>query len=206
MQKFPCLNSLFNFKHFVIIEDKEGGDSNQMIKKIMNWTSTVLVTAVVILALLLVGARFIGLNVYTVLSGSMEPTYHVGSLIYVKKVDTSTLKDGDVITFILDEDTVATHRIVDVVPDEDDPSELRFQTKGDANEDVDGSLVYYKNVIGTPVFTIPMLGYLASFIQSPPGTYAAIAVGALIILLVFLPDLFSDDDEDGKKKKRLKSK
>lgn len=177
-----------------------------MIKKIMNWTSTVLVTAVVILALLLVGARFIGLNVYTVLSGSMEPTYHVGSLIYVKKVDTSTLKDGDVITFMLDEDTVATHRIVDVVPDEDDPSELRFQTKGDANEDVDGSLVYYKNVIGTPVFTIPMLGYLASFIQSPPGTYAAIAVGALIILLVFLPDLFSDDDEDGKKKKRLKSK
>lgn len=177
-----------------------------MIKKIMNWTSTVLVTAVVILALLLVGARFIGLNVYTVLSGSMEPTYHVGSLIYVKKVDTNTLKDGDVITFMLDEDTVATHRIVDVVPDEDDPSELRFQTKGDANEDVDGSLVYYKNVIGTPVFTIPMLGYLASFIQSPPGTYAAIAVGALIILLVFLPDLFSDDVEDGKKKKRLKLK
>lgn len=177
-----------------------------MIKKIMNWTSTILVTAVVILALLLVGARFIGLNVYTVLSGSMEPTYHVGSLIYVKKVDTSTLKDGDVITFMLDEDTVATHRIVDVVPDEDDPSQLRFQTKGDANEDVDGSLVYYKNVIGTPVFTIPMLGYLASFIQSPPGTYAAIAVGALIILLVFLPDLFSSDDEDGKKKKRLKSK
>lgn len=177
-----------------------------MIKKIMNWTSTILVTAVVILALLLVGARFIGLNVYTVLSGSMEPTYHVGSLIYVKKVDTSTLKDGDVITFMLDEDTVATHRIVDVVPDEDDPSQLRFQTKGDANEDVDGSLVYYKNVIGTPVFTIPMLGYLASFIQSPPGTYAAIAVGALIILLVFLPDLFSSDDEDGKKKRRLKSK
>lgn len=177
-----------------------------MIKKIMNWTSTILVTAVVILALLLVGARFIGLNVYTVLSGSMEPTYHVGSLIYVKKVDTDTLKDGDVITFLLDEDTVATHRIVDVVPDEDDPSQLRFQTKGDANEDVDGSLVYYKNVIGTPVFTIPMLGYLANFIQSPPGTYAAIAVGALIILLVFLPDLFSNDDEEEKNKKRLKSK
>lgn len=175
-----------------------------MIKKIMNWASTILVTAVVVLALLLVGARLIGLNVYTVLSGSMEPTYHVGSLIYVKKVDTNTLKDGDVITFMLDEDTIATHRIVDVVPDEDDPSILRFQTKGDANEDVDGSLVYYKNVVGTPVFTIPMLGYLASFIQSPPGTYAAIAVGALIILLVFLPDLVFDDDED-KKKKKLKS-
>ena len=40
-----------------------------------------------IMAILLVGVRVIGLNVYTVLSGSMEPTYHTGSLIYVKKVD-----------------------------------------------------------------------------------------------------------------------
>ena len=170
-----------------------------MIRKVMNWISTILVSIVVILAILLAGARLIGLNVYTVLSGSMEPTYHVGSLIYVKKVDPTTLKDGDVITFMLDEDTVATHRIVNVIPDEDDPSTIRFQTKGDANEDVDGSLVHYKNVIGTPVFTIPFLGYLASYIQHPPGMYVAIAVGALIVLLVFLPDLFEDNKKEKKK-------
>ena len=172
------------------------------IKKILNVISTFLVAIVVVLALLLVGARFIGLNVYTVLSGSMEPTYHVGSLIYVKDVDTDELKAGDVITYMLDEDTIVTHRIADVIPDETDPSIIRFQTKGDANDSVDGSLVHYKNVIGTPVFSIPKLGYLANYIQKPPGRYIAISAGAIILLLVFLPDLFSDDDKSEKKKKK----
>ena len=171
-------------------------------KTILNVISTILVAIVVVLALLLVGARFIGLNVYTVLSGSMEPTYHVGSLIYVKDVDTDELKAGDVITYMLDEDTIVTHRIVDVIPDETDPSIIRFQTKGDANDSVDGSLVHYKNVIGTPVFSIPKLGYLANYIQKPPGRYIAISAGAIILLLVFLPDLFSTDDKNEKKKKK----
>ena len=172
------------------------------LKKILNVISTILVAIVVVLALLLVGARFIGLNVYTVLSGSMEPTYHVGSLIYVKDVDTDELKAGDVITYMLDEDTIVTHRIADVIPDETDPSIIRFQTKGDANDSVDGSLVHYKNVIGTPVFSIPKLGYLANYIQKPPGRYIAISAGAIILLLVFLPDLFSNDDKSEKKKKK----
>ena len=175
------------------------------LKKIMNVISTILVAIVVVLALLLVGARFIGLNVYTVLSGSMEPTYHVGSLIYVKDVDTDELKTGDVITYMLDEDTIVTHRIADVIPDETDPSIIRFQTKGDANDSVDGSLVHYKNVIGTPVFSIPKLGYLANYIQKPPGRYIAISAGAIILLLVFLPDLFSDDGKSEKKKKKQKN-
>ena len=175
------------------------------LKKIMNVISTILVAIVVVLALLLVGARFIGLNVYTVLSGSMEPTYHVGSLIYVKDVDTDELKAGDVITYMLDEDTIVTHRIADVIPDETDPSIIRFQTKGDANDSVDGSLVHYKNVIGTPVFSIPKLGYLANYIQKPPGRYIAISAGAIILLLVFLPDLFSDDGKSEKKKKKQKN-
>ena len=85
-------------------------------------------------ALLLVGARLFGLQVYTVLSGSMEPTYHTGSLIYVKKVDPYTIRDGQVITFMLDENTIATHRVVGVVPDEEDSTVVRFRTKGGANE------------------------------------------------------------------------
>ena len=127
---------------------------SKTVKKIWNTVTSVLVAVVVILALLLVGARVVGLQVFTVLSGSMEPTYHVGSLIYVKKVDYRELESGDVITFMLDEDTVATHRIVEVVPDAEDSTVLRYRTKGDANEFEDGSLVHYKNVIGCPVFTI----------------------------------------------------
>lgn len=169
------------------------------LKKIWNAVTTVLIALVVVLAVLLVGARLLGLQVFTVLSGSMEPTYHTGSLIYVKDVDPYDLKSGDVITFMLDEDTVATHRIVEVVPDENDDTVVRFETKGDANEAVDGSMVHYKNVIGSPVFTIPYLGYVANYIQNPPGTYVAISAGALLLLLVFIPDLF---DDDKKKKER----
>ena len=174
---------------------------NRSIKKAWNIVSSILVALVVILALLLVGARVVGLQVFTVLSGSMEPTYHTGSLIYVKKVDPYTIKEGQPITFMLDENTVATHRVVGIVPDEEDPAVIRFRTKGDANEAEDGSLVHYKNVIGTPIFSIPYLGYVADYIQHPPGMYVAISAGAVLLLLVFIPDIFADDKEKEKKKK-----
>ena len=181
----------------VIMQEKWGRDTYmQKMKKIWDIITTVLVGIVVLLAVLLVGARVIGLQVFTVLSGSMEPAYHTGSLIYVKEVDTFDLEAGDVITFMLNEDTVATHRIVEVVPDETDSSVIRFRTKGDANNVEDGSLVHYKNVIGTPVFTIPYLGYVASYIQKPPGMYVAIAVGAFILMLSFIPDLFAKEEEE----------
>ena len=171
------------------------------IKKIGNVETTVLVVAVVLLAIALVGVRLFGLQVYTVLSGSMEPAYPVGALLYDKKVDPAQLRPGDVITFMLDEETIVTHRIVEVVPDEEDPSVIRFRTKGDANAAEDGSLVHYKNVLGTPVFAIPKLGYFASFVQQPPGLYVAIAFGAVLVLLAFLPDLLGDDKK--KKGKRV---
>lgn len=58
---------------------------NKSLKRIWNVVSSVVVALVMLLALLLVGARVIGLQVFTVLSGSMEPAYHTGSLIYVKR-------------------------------------------------------------------------------------------------------------------------
>jgi len=202
---------------------------NKTVKKIWNVVTNVLVAVVVIVAIALVGVRLIGYQTFTVLSGSMLPTYQVGSLIYVKDIDyteiegctplaegetapagadtfeydgTTYLVDGTVLTFMLDEDTVATHRCVAVVPDENDPTVLRFMTKGDNNESVDGSLVHYKNVIGSPIFSIPYLGYVANYIQNPPGTYIAISGGAILLLLVFLPDLFGKEEETEKKPKK----
>ena len=175
---------------------------NKSLKKIWNVISTVLVALVVLLALLLVGARVVGLQVFTVLSGSMEPTYHTGSLIYVKKVDPYTIEEGQPITFMLNENTIATHRVVGIVPDEEDPTVIRFRTKGDANDAEDGGLVHYKNVIGTPVFSIPYLGYVANYIQHPPGMYVAISAGAVLLLLVFIPDIFADSNGEEKKPSR----
>ncbi len=176
------------------------------IKKLWRVLSTVIVALAVILAILLVGVRLVGLQVYTVLSGSMEPEYHVGALIYVKEVEPDTLQVGDDITFMLDETTVATHCIIEVVPDEEEPDVLRFRTQGIANDTPDGTAVHYRNVIGKPVFSIPLLGYLANYISSPPGKYVAIAAGAVLLMLVFLPDLIGGDDREKNKKASEKTK
>lgn len=169
-------------------------------KKVWNVVSTVLVALVVLLAVALVGVRLVGLNTYVVLSGSMEPTYHTGSLLYVKRVDPQDLRVGDPITFMLNEDTVATHRIIEILPDEEDSSVLRFRTQGDANDAPDGTPVHYKNVIGKPVFSVPYLGYFANFVQNPPGLYFAIGFAVVLVLLVFLPDLLDDSGKKGKGK------
>ena len=51
------------------------------------------------------------------------------------------------------------------------------------------------NVFGRPVFSIPLLGYLASLLQSTVGRYLSIAVGALLILSVFLGSSDKKKDE-----------
>lgn len=167
----------------------------QTIKKTANILSTLAVILALVLVLLLVAPRVFGMHVFTVLSGSMEPSYPVGSLIYVKSVDPFQLKEGDVITFLLDEDTVATHRIVDIVPDDEEDSVIRFRTKGDANDAEDGSLVHCRNVVGTPIFTIPKLGFFADYIQHPPGMYIAISAAAIVLLILLLPDLLFREKE-----------
>lgn len=160
-----------------------------MLKKLWGGLSTALVILVVILALLLAGARLLRLQVYTVLSGSMEPNYHVGSIIYVKDVPPATLQVGDAISFMISENTVATHRIIEVIPDENDPDVIRFRTKGDNNEIADTNPVHCNNVLGKVVGTIPLLGYVSDYIQNPPGTYITLAAAMVIVLAVFLPDI-----------------
>lgn len=156
------------------------------LRKIWNMISTVLVILIVLCAVFLMGSRLVGYQCYTVISGSMEPEYSVGDLLYVKKVDVNTIEVGDPITFILNEDLiVATHRVVEI-----DAENQHFYTKGDANEIADSEPVHFNNVIGVPQFHIPLLGYVSDFVQNPPGMYITIAVGALLILIVFLPDFF----------------
>ena len=185
----------------IIRSGRKGGIAGAMkaAKKIWNAFTTVLVVLIVILAILLVGVRVVGLKPFVVLSGSMEPDYPTGSLIYVKEVDPFELEPGDVITFMLNETTVATHRMVGIVPDEEDPSVIRFRTKGDANDFEDGTLVHYKNVIGTPVFVIPLLGYVSNYISQPPGLFIAGIGLLLVILLMFVPDILRAADKADKK-------
>lgn len=158
---------------------------SKRVQKVWNAVTTVLVILVVVLALLLVGVRLVGLRPMCVLSGSMEPTYHTGSLIYVKPCAPEDVQVGDPITFVLNEDLdVVTHRVVSI-----DAENQHFYTKGDANDAPDGAPVYFKNLIGRPVFTIPYLGYVSHWVSNPPGMYLAIALALVLIILTFLPDV-----------------
>jgi len=172
----------------------------EKLKKIWGVSSTVLVVLMVLCAVFLMGSRILGYQVYTVLTGSMEPEYNVGDLIYVKKVDVNTIKVDDPITFVLNENlTVATHRVVRI-----DAENQRFYTKGDANQIEDNDPVHFNNVLGVPQFAIPNLGYVSNFIQNPPGMYITIGVGILLIAAVFLPDLLKRKN-DGTDEQALES-
>ena len=165
----------------------------KVLKKVWSIFSTVVVVLMVLCAVFLMGSRLLGFNCYTVISGSMEPTYSVGDLLYVKKVDPADIKVGDPITFVLNEDlVVATHRVVEV-----DTEHNRFYTKGDANEIPDSRPVLFQNVKGVPQFAIPKMGYVSDFVQNPPGMYISIVVGGVLILLVFLPDLIAKKKKEG---------
>ena len=157
----------------------------QRLKKIWSVASTVLVVLVVLCAVFLMGSRVMGYQVYTVISGSMEPNFRVGDLLYVKEVPAGEIRVGDAITFVQNEQlVVATHRVVRI-----DAEKQLFYTKGDANEIEDGPPVHFRNLIGRAEFSIPLLGYVSDFVQNPPGMYITIVAGAVLIILVFLPDM-----------------
>ena len=170
------------------------------LKKIWDTVTTVLVVLVVVFAVFLMGSRLVGLQVFNVISGSMEPTYSVGDLLYVKTVDPDSVRVGDPITFVLNEDlVVATHRVVDI-----DAENRQFTTKGDANKSEDAAPVHFNNLIGVPVFAVPLLGYVSAYIQSPPGMYVAIGLGAALLVAVFLPDLLTKKEKKEEKQEEVK--
>ena len=97
-----------------------------------------IVTGVVLVlaALMLVafaGVRLFGLTPYAVLSGSMEPEYPTGSLIYVRDVDPADVAVGDAITFELESGTLVTHEVYEI-----DSDARAFRTQGIANIDAGG--------------------------------------------------------------------
>lgn len=160
--------------------------SENAVYKVINIITTVVLAVLVIFAALLTVPKMAGMDTYVVLSGSMEPAYKTGSLIYTKKiVDTAELKIDDVITFRLNDSTVATHRIVDVSTAD---GAYVFQTKGDANASPDPNPVPEENVVGKVIFSVPYLGYAADFVQHPPGIYIAVMLGVVLLLLTYISD------------------
>lgn len=125
-----------------------------------------------------------GYEVMTVLSGSMEPAIHTGSVIAIKPVDDPKhYKVGDVITFKAPDDKqkLITHRIKEVKPKGD---LVEYITKGDANKTADLEPVPAGNIVGQYAnFTVPYVGYMLSFAKSKAGLiWLMIVPGALLVV------------------------
>ena len=168
---------------------------NKTVKKLWNTVSWILVVCIAVLAFLLAGIRFLGITPYVVLSGSMEPAFHVGSLIYVKNTPPEKINIGDPVTFVLNEDLVlVTHRVIEV-----DTENRCFYTKGDANDSADGAPVVFENLVGKTIFNIPYLGYFSTWIKTPPGLYIGISAGIILLVMIILPDLLDKAAEADRK-------
>lgn len=126
-----------------------------------------------------------GYRFYNVLTPSMTPTIPVGSMVFVKMVDTTELTEGDIITYStsVDGSIVLTHRINRILSSEDG---LHFMTKGDANEVEDLEPVSAAEVIGRVNLIIPYLGSIMAYIQGN-----LILVIASIIGLILIGELIS---------------
>jgi signal peptidase len=164
----------------------------EKIKKCYHILKKIVSGLILMCAILLIGARLIGLTPYVVLSGSMAPTYPVGSLIYVQKVEPNEIEVGDPITFVLNEDlVVATHRVVDI-----DDTHTYFYTKGDANDVADSSPVHYKNLIGKPLFMLPKLGYVVTFLSTQHGMVIGALALCCLFLFIFFPERAREMQEE----------
>lgn len=104
--------------------------------------------------------EIVGYKTYTVLSGSMEPTFKPGDLIITKNKNRCDIKVEDIATFNDAKGTVITHRIVE-------ESNEGYVTKGDNNKVEDKDIINEENIIGKVVFHIPKLGFAINFLSNP---------------------------------------
>lgn len=140
------------------------------------------VWVVISLFLILIAITFLPIKgnyrVYTVQSGSMEPTIHTGSLIFVKPFLSYDV--DDIVTRATDDPKVTiTHRIVSK---KEEGRKIMFETKGDANEDSDSEMVNQDKIVGKEIFTLPYIGYPVGYARTMPGFILLIVIPAVIII------------------------
>ena len=155
-----------------------------ILKKVISILSNAGVIMLIIYALVLV-PQIKGYHPVVVLSGSMEPKYKVGTVIYYCDISINELKEGDVITFQYDSDDVIAHRINSIV-------DGVIQTKGDANAKPDMNELTYQNILGKVTsISIPLLGYLICFLNN--YRFILIVILFLIVLDIVLDKIIEEN-------------
>ncbi|MGG6310146.1 signal peptidase I SipW [Paenibacillus macerans] len=170
--------------------------------RIKKWISNA-ITAVVVIAFFTVAGsvvmskmngsepNFYGYQLKTVLSGSMEPSIHTGSVVAIKPGgDMTRFAVGDVITFRADENRLITHRIVEVTRHEE-TGQVLYRTKGDNNNAADSEPVNPVNVTGVYTgFTVPYVGYAVSFAGTKLGNITLLIIPGILLFLYALVSLW----------------
>jgi len=127
-----------------------------------------------------------GYKAYIVNTDSMSKTdFKAGDLILVKETDPSTLKAGDIITYMSQNtesfgETI-THKIRKLTTDtRGNPG---FVTYGTTTDQDDDTIVTYMYVLGKYEKTIPNVGYFFNFMKTPQGYITCIFVPFMILII-----------------------
>ena len=134
-----------------------------------------------------------------ILTDSMEPVFSSGDLIVCHTIDAEDVKEGDIICFYDpagNGTTTVTHRVTKITTD--NSGALAWETKGDANNTEDSTLVPAKNLVGIYQRHFAGLGNVAMFMQTSQGLI--ICVICPILLLVAYDILRRRAYEKAKKK------
>ena len=160
------------------------------VKKILFYLVAALLAAAILGTAVL---RLLGFQFRAVRTGSMEPDLPVGAMVVIKKTPLEDIRVGDDVTFVRDKNlTVVTHRVVAI-----DRAEEMLTTQGIANNTLDAP-VYYENVLGVVVLSVPGLGYALTWLDSTQGRIIVItAIIALVLLWILLGLLFKKKGDEG---------
>ena len=129
----------------------------------------------------------------TVVSGSMQPTLSLGSLVLVVPRDADAVRVGDVITFSPpgDNTRTVTHRIVDVQGRGD---ELVVHTRGDANPVADPwTLTFPTRRTWVVVADAPWVGRPWLWLAQPAHRQLVLVPAALLVTLMWLTTIWRRD-------------
>ena len=145
--------------------------------KLYDILSGILFLLCVLLAGILFLPQLFGIKNYIVISGSMEPIIHTGSVVYIDE-KAQNIETNDIIAYQLSDGTKVVHRVISI-----DTNQQVMITKGDANETQDLSPVPFSNVMRRFVVAIPYLGFVLAWIKTKQGILIC-ACGFLLFLSV----------------------
>ena len=138
----------------------------------------------------------LGFRSFITLSDSMSPLIQKGSLIITRRINADSIREGDIITYAVDSDTV-TQRVAEIISNN---GVITFITKGDAYEGVNSKAVPQDAVIGKFVYSISHAGNAILAIRNP--VYMTLCVTGVFTCFIGLDILIRKRRRRKKKRQR----